>query len=67
MVTSHFTDGQLKVEETCLTLVPSLEGLFVRLKSYPFHDWSLPFGSRWRGCSVLLCGDWTQPGRTATL
>ena len=35
MVTSHFTDGQVKVEETCLTLVPSLEGLFVRLKSFP--------------------------------
>lgn len=56
METSHFTDGQVKVEETCLTLVPSLEGLFVRLV-FPFHDWGLPFGSHWRGCSVLVCDD----------
>ena len=34
MVTSHFTDGHVKVEETCLTLVPALEGLIVGLKSF---------------------------------
>lgn len=33
-MTSHFTDGHVKVEETCLTLVPALEGLIVGLKSF---------------------------------
>lgn len=65
-MTSHFTDEQVKVEETCLKLVLALQGLTV-VKVSPSHDWSLPSGSHWREWGVWMCDDWTQAGGTVTL
>lgn len=68
MATSHFTDGQVKVEETRPKLVSEPGGLVAGLRSFSSTTevfYLVP--TRVVGWVTWVCHYWTQPGRTVTL